>query len=136
MIDDDIRNIFSLATALEGYGIALRYAERGREGLAMMEAAPRINIALIDIMMSDMDGYDTIREIRSRATFHDLPLIAVTAKAMKGDRQKCIQAGASDYISKPVRHRSAAGPAARVGVAGGRRGAGRQKPRRGSCLRG
>jgi CheY-like chemotaxis protein len=102
VIDDDIRNIFSLASALEEYGIALQYAESGRAGLELMDSLPQVDMVLVDIMMPDMDGYETIREIRARTRFTDLPVIAVTAKAMKGDRQKCIQAGASDYVSKPV----------------------------------
>jgi HAMP domain-containing protein/signal transduction histidine kinase/CheY-like chemotaxis protein len=102
VIDDDIRNIFSLASALEEYGIELSYAESGRAGLDVLEAQPDVDVVLVDIMMPDMDGYETIREIRARPGLADLPIIAVTAKAMKGDRQKCIQAGASDYVSKPV----------------------------------
>jgi CheY-like chemotaxis protein len=102
VIDDDIRNIFSLASALEEYGIDLSYAESGRAGLELLDAKPGMDVVLVDIMMPDMDGYETIREIRSRAESADLPIVAVTAKAMKGDRQKCIQAGASDYVSKPV----------------------------------
>jgi CheY-like chemotaxis protein len=102
VIDDDIRNIFSLASALEEYGIELSYAESGRAGLEVLDAQPDIDVVLVDIMMPDMDGYETIREIRSRPGLADLPIVAVTAKAMKGDRQKCIQAGASDYVSKPV----------------------------------
>jgi signal transduction histidine kinase/CheY-like chemotaxis protein/HAMP domain-containing protein len=102
VIDDDIRNIFSLASALEEYGIDLSYAESGRAGLEVLEAQPDVDVVLVDIMMPDMDGYETIREIRSRTGMGDLPIVAVTAKAMKGDRQKCIQAGASDYVSKPV----------------------------------
>ncbi|MBO9710148.1 MAG: response regulator, partial [Caulobacter sp.] len=102
VIDDDIRNIFSLASALEEYGIELRYAESGRAGLELLDSLPELDMVLVDIMMPDMDGYETIREIRARPKFSDLPVIAVTAKAMKGDRQKCIQAGASDYVSKPV----------------------------------
>ncbi|CAN7280025.1 HAMP domain-containing protein [Phenylobacterium sp. LjRoot225] len=102
VIDDDIRNIFSLASALEEYGIELSYAESGRAGLEVLDAKPDIDVVLVDIMMPDMDGYETIREIRARAGLQDLPIVAVTAKAMKGDRQKCIQAGASDYVSKPV----------------------------------
>ncbi|MDR6533365.1 HAMP domain-containing protein/signal transduction histidine kinase/CheY-like chemotaxis protein [Caulobacter rhizosphaerae] len=102
VIDDDIRNIFSLASALEEYGIELRYAESGREGLELLDSLPEVDMVLVDIMMPDMDGYETMREIRARPRFSDLPVIAVTAKAMKGDRQKCIQAGASDYVSKPV----------------------------------
>jgi CheY-like chemotaxis protein len=102
VIDDDIRNIFSLASALEEYGIELSYAESGRAGLEVLDAQPNVDVVLVDIMMPDMDGYETIREIRSRPGLADLPIVAVTAKAMKGDRQKCIQAGASDYVSKPV----------------------------------
>jgi CheY-like chemotaxis protein len=102
VIDDDIRNIFSLASALEEYGIELSYAESGRAGLEVLDQQPDVDVVLVDIMMPDMDGYETIREIRSRAGMGDLPIVAVTAKAMKGDRQKCIQAGASDYVSKPV----------------------------------
>jgi CheY-like chemotaxis protein len=102
VIDDDIRNIFSLASALEEYGIELSYAESGRAGLEVLEQQPDVDVVLVDIMMPDMDGYETIREIRSRTGMGELPIVAVTAKAMKGDRQKCIQAGASDYVSKPV----------------------------------
>jgi CheY-like chemotaxis protein len=102
VIDDDIRNIFSLASALEEYGIELSYAESGRAGLDILEDQPDVDVVLVDIMMPDMDGYETIREIRARPESADLPIVAVTAKAMKGDRQKCIQAGASDYVSKPV----------------------------------
>jgi CheY-like chemotaxis protein len=102
VIDDDIRNIFSLASALEEYGIDLSYAESGRAGLETLDERPEVDIVLVDIMMPDMDGYETIREIRARPGMADLPIVAVTAKAMKGDRQKCIQAGASDYVSKPV----------------------------------
>jgi HAMP domain-containing protein/signal transduction histidine kinase/DNA-binding response OmpR family regulator len=102
VIDDDIRNIFSLASALEEYGIELQYAESGRMGLELLGVGPKVDIALVDIMMPDMDGYETIREIRTLDDYADLPVVAVTAKAMKGDRQKCIQAGATDYVSKPV----------------------------------
>jgi CheY-like chemotaxis protein len=102
VIDDDIRNIFSLASALEEYGIELSYAESGRAGLDVLDAKDDVDVVLVDIMMPDMDGYETIREIRARPGRAELPIVAVTAKAMKGDRQKCIQAGASDYVSKPV----------------------------------
>jgi CheY-like chemotaxis protein len=102
VIDDDIRNIFSLASALEEYGVELSYAESGRAGLELLGDQPQVDVDLVDIMMPDMDGYETIREIRARPGLANLPIVAVTAKAMKGDRQKCIQAGASDYVSKPV----------------------------------
>jgi HAMP domain-containing protein/signal transduction histidine kinase/DNA-binding response OmpR family regulator len=102
VIDDDIRNIFSLASVLEEYGIELCYAESGRAGLDLLDEHRDMDCVLVDIMMPDMDGYETMREIRSRPGFADIPIVAVTAKAMKGDRQKCIQAGASDYVSKPV----------------------------------
>jgi CheY-like chemotaxis protein len=102
VIDDDIRNIFSLASALEEYGINLCYAESGRAGLDLLKVTPEVDVMLVDIMMPDMDGYETIREVRALPEFAELPIVAVTAKAMKGDRQKCIQAGASDYVSKPV----------------------------------
>jgi len=102
VIDDDIRNIFSLASALEEYGVDLSYAESGRAGLEILDGRADMDVVLVDIMMPDMDGYETIREIRSRPGSTEIPIVAVTAKAMKGDRQKCIQAGASDYVSKPV----------------------------------
>jgi CheY-like chemotaxis protein len=102
VIDDEIRNIFSLASALENFGIELRYAESGRAGIDLLRETPDADVVLVDIMMPGMDGYETIHEIRSMPPFVDLPIVAVTAKAMKGDRQKCIQAGASDYVSKPV----------------------------------
>jgi CheY-like chemotaxis protein len=102
IVDDDIRNIFSLTSVLESYNVEVLHAERGREGIEILENTPGIDVALIDIMMPDMDGYETIREIRGKPEIADLPLIAVTAKAMKGDRQKCLDAGASDYIAKPV----------------------------------
>ncbi|QNM81896.1 HAMP domain-containing protein [Sphingomonas sabuli] len=102
IVDDDIRNIFSLTSVLESYGVEVLHAERGREGINILEKTPDIDVALIDIMMPEMDGYETMREIRRRPDIGELPLIAVTAKAMKGDRQKCLDAGASDYIAKPV----------------------------------
>jgi signal transduction histidine kinase/CheY-like chemotaxis protein/HAMP domain-containing protein len=102
IIDDDIRNIFSLTSVLEQHKVDVVYAENGRDGIAMLKSVPDIDLALVDIMMPDMDGYETMREIRGFGQFKHLPLIAVTAKAMKGDRQKCIDAGASDYVAKPV----------------------------------
>ena len=102
IVDDDIRNIFSLTSVLESYQVDVMHAERGREGIEILERTPDVDVALIDIMMPDMDGYETMRQIRRRTDIGEVPLIAVTAKAMKGDRQKCLDAGASDYIAKPV----------------------------------
>jgi CheY-like chemotaxis protein len=102
IVDDDIRNIYSLTSVLEAHDAEVLHAERGKDGVVLLEQTPGIDIALIDIMMPDMDGYETMRQIRSRSALSDLPLIAVTAKAMTGDRQKCLDAGASDYIAKPV----------------------------------
>ncbi|MFL6858941.1 MAG: response regulator, partial [Allosphingosinicella sp.] len=102
IVDDDIRNIYSLTSVLESYEVEVLHAERGKDGILILEQTPNVDIALIDIMMPDMDGYETMQQIRRRAALKDLPLIAVTAKAMKGDRQKCLDAGASDYIAKPV----------------------------------
>jgi len=102
IVDDDIRNIFSLTSVLESYDVEVLHAERGKDGILILEQTPGVDVALIDIMMPDMDGYETMQEIRRLPELAELPLIAVTAKAMKGDRQKCLDAGASDYIAKPV----------------------------------
>jgi CheY-like chemotaxis protein len=102
IVDDDIRNIYSLTSVLESHNVEVLHAESGRDGILILEQTPGIDIALIDIMMPEMDGYETMQQIRERPTLSDLPLVAVTAKAMKGDRQKCLDAGASDYIAKPV----------------------------------
>jgi HAMP domain-containing protein/signal transduction histidine kinase/CheY-like chemotaxis protein len=102
IVDDDIRNIYSLTSVLESYDVEVLHAERGKDGILILEQTPGIDIALIDIMMPEMDGYETMQQIRQRGQLSELPLIAVTAKAMKGDRQKCLDAGASDYIAKPV----------------------------------
>ena len=102
IIDDDIRNIYSLTSVLEAHDVKVLHAERGAEGIQILENAPQIDAALVDIMMPDMDGYETMRQIRTKPAIGGIPLIAVTAKAMKGDRQKCLDAGASDYIAKPV----------------------------------
>jgi CheY-like chemotaxis protein len=102
IIDDDMRNIFSLTSALEQHGISVIFAENGLEGIEKLQANPDVDVALVDIMMPEMDGYETMREIRNIPRYRDLPLVAVTAKAMKGDREKCLEAGATDYVSKPV----------------------------------
>jgi CheY-like chemotaxis protein len=102
VVDDDVRNIFALSTVLEQHGMQVVHAENGRAGIDMLQKTPGIDGVLMDIMMPEMDGYETMRAIRQIAEFRSLPIIAVTAKAMKGDRAKCIEAGASDYITKPV----------------------------------
>ena len=102
IVDDDVRNIFALTGALEQCGMTVFNADNGKEGIEILKSTPGINIVLMDIMMPELDGYDTIRIIRGQEQFRDLPIIAVTAKAMKEDREKCIDAGASDYIAKPV----------------------------------
>jgi signal transduction histidine kinase/DNA-binding response OmpR family regulator len=102
IVDDDIRNIFSLTSVLESHDVEVLHAESGRDGILILDQTPGVDVALIDIMMPDLDGYETMRQIRQQPELADLPLVAVTAKAMKGDRQKCLDAGASDYIAKPV----------------------------------
>jgi HAMP domain-containing protein/signal transduction histidine kinase/DNA-binding response OmpR family regulator len=102
IVDDDVRNIFALATFLERSQMEVSYAESGREGIARLQEAGDIDAVLMDVMMPELDGYETMRAIRDHPRFRQLPIIAVTAKAMKGDREKCIEAGASDYIAKPV----------------------------------
>jgi CheY-like chemotaxis protein len=102
IVDDDIRNIFAMTSLLERYEMQILSAETGKTALEHLLASPDIDVVLMDIMMPDMDGYDTMRAIRKFAKFRTLPVIALTAKAMKGDREKCIDAGASDYIAKPV----------------------------------
>jgi CheY-like chemotaxis protein len=100
--DDDVRNIFSLTKALETYKVEVVLAMDGKQALEQIKDHPDIDVVLMDMMMPEMDGYDTIREIRKMPAFSKLPIIAVTAKSLIGDREKCIQAGASDYITKPV----------------------------------
>ena len=102
IVDDDIRNIFALTGALEQHGMVVLYAENGKDGIEALKNNPDTHVILMDIMMPELDGYDTIRIMRGLEEFRNLPIIAVTARAMKGDREKCIEAGASDYISKPV----------------------------------
>jgi CheY-like chemotaxis protein len=102
IVDDDMRNIFALATVLADEGMVIVSAHNGREAIRIVETDPSIDIVLMDIMMPDMDGMETMKHIRKLPGGRELPMVAVTAKAMKGDRQKCIEAGAWDYISKPV----------------------------------
>ncbi|WP_457337662.1 HAMP domain-containing protein [Rhizobacter sp. P5_C2] len=102
IVDDDMRNIFALATVLDNHGMVIVSAENGRDAIRLVETDPSIDIVLMDIMMPEMDGMETMRQMRRLPRGKELPLIAVTAKAMKGDREKCIDAGAWDYLSKPV----------------------------------
>jgi CheY-like chemotaxis protein len=102
VVDDDLRNIFALTSVLEQHNLQVVHAENGRAGIETLLRTPGVDGVLMDIMMPEMDGYETMRAIRQIPEFRTLPIIAVTAKAMKGDRAKCIEAGASDYITKPV----------------------------------
>ena len=102
IVDDDVRNVFALTGALEQCGMTVLNAESGKEGVEILKSEPDVELVLMDIMMPELDGYDTIRIIRGYPQFRTLPIIALTAKAMKGDREKCLEAGASDYIAKPV----------------------------------
>jgi CheY-like chemotaxis protein len=102
VVDDDARNIYALATVLEGEDMEVLSATNGRHAIEIIQSTPDIAVVLMDIMMPEMDGYETIRQIRKDQRFAALPILALTAKAMKGDREKCLEAGASDYIAKPV----------------------------------
>jgi hypothetical protein len=102
LVDDDARNIFALSSVLERRGMNVLTATTGSEAIGIIEATPDLAIVLMDIMMPEMDGYQTIEKIRQNARLRRLPIIALTAKAMKGDREKCLEAGASDYLAKPV----------------------------------
>ena len=102
LVDDDARNIFALSSVLERRGMKVLTATTGSEAISLVESSPEISIVLMDIMMPQMDGYQTIGAIRQNPAFRRLPIIALTAKAMKGDREKCLEAGASDYLAKPV----------------------------------
>ncbi|HEX7788787.1 MAG TPA: response regulator, partial [Methylomirabilota bacterium] len=102
IVDDDIRNIFALTSLLEGYEMKIVSAETGRDGIDLLDKHSDVEIVLMDVMMPEMDGFQTMRAIRQDPRFRTVPIIAVTAKAMKGDREKCIEAGASDYLAKPV----------------------------------
>jgi CheY-like chemotaxis protein len=102
IVDDDVRAIFALTSVLEQHRLTVFYAENGRAGIDLLRKIGGVDVVLMDVMMPEMDGYQTIRGIRDLPEFKELPIIAVTAKAMKGDREKCIAAGASEYIPKPV----------------------------------
>ncbi|ULT54411.1 response regulator [Neobacillus drentensis] len=102
IVDDDMRNIYALSSALEEFEIDVLFAENGREGIEVLQETPDIDLILMDIMMPEMDGFEAISHIRTKPEFQDLPIVALTAKAMKHNREQCIEAGASDYISKPI----------------------------------
>ena len=102
IVDDDVRNIFALTTVLEQCNLQVVHAENGKAGIEVLRRTPGIDGVVMDIMMPEMDGYETMKAIRQIPELQSLPIIAVTAKAMKGDRDKCIEAGASDCITKPV----------------------------------
>jgi hypothetical protein len=102
IVDDDVRNVFALTSVLEAHGMEVVYAENGKDGIELLQRNPDVDLVLMDIMMPELDGYQTIAAIRGEEAFKQLPIISLTAKAMKGDREKSISAGASDYITKPV----------------------------------
>ncbi len=102
IVDDDVRNVFALTSALESRGMHVRFAENGRDAIQTLDADPEVDLVLMDVMMPELDGHETTRALRADARFAELPIISLTAKAMKGDREKSIASGASDYITKPV----------------------------------
>jgi CheY-like chemotaxis protein len=102
IVDDDMRNIYALTSLLERHKMNVLYAESGADGIALLKDNNDIDVVLMDVMMPEMDGYEAMRRIRSVDEWRNLPMIALTAKAMKGDREKCMEAGASDYITKPI----------------------------------
>jgi CheY-like chemotaxis protein len=102
VVDDDIRNVFALTSALEAHGLRVMHAESGKEAIDLLKRTDDVDVVLMDVMMPGLDGLDTMRIIRKLDGYRDLPIIAVTAKAMIGDREKCMEAGASDYVAKPV----------------------------------
>jgi CheY-like chemotaxis protein len=102
IVDDDVRNVFALTSVLEANGMEVVFAENGKDGIETLRENPDIDLILMDIMMPEMDGYQTMAAVREMPEFRQLPIISLTAKAMKGDREKSIASGASDYITKPV----------------------------------
>ena len=102
LVDDDVRNIFALTSALESKGATVEIGRNGIESLDKLEANPDIDLVLMDIMMPQMDGFEAMRRIREQPRFSRLPIIAVTAKAMRDDQEKCLAAGANDYLAKPI----------------------------------
>jgi CheY-like chemotaxis protein len=102
IVDDDIRNLFAMTSLLERFNVEVVSAENGKDAIDVLKQTPDIDIVLMDVMMPEMDGYETMRAIRKINKLKSLPIIAITAKAMKGDREKCLEAGASDYIPKPI----------------------------------
>src|SRR5262245_49944338 len=102
VVDDDARNIFALTSLLENQQMEVISTTNGRSAIEIVQSTPDLSLVLMDIMMPEMDGFETMREIRKTPEFRTLPILALTAKAMKGDREKCLDAGASDYIAKPV----------------------------------
>jgi len=102
VVDDDMRNAFALSKVLRGRGFKVLIAQDGHKALAQLDAHPDIDIVLMDVMMPGMDGYETMRAVRKQPCFAALPILALTAKAMKGDRELCLDAGANDYLSKPI----------------------------------
>jgi CheY-like chemotaxis protein len=102
LVEDDVRNIFALSSVLEPLGGTLVIARNGREALERLDGKPAVDLVLMDIMMPEMDGIQAMQEIRKRPAFTHLPIIALTAKAMPDDQQRCLEAGANDYITKPV----------------------------------
>ncbi|MDX6721514.1 MAG: hypothetical protein QOJ63_3768, partial [Solirubrobacteraceae bacterium] len=102
IVDDDVRNVIALTSALEARAMDVRFAENGRDAIECLDADPGVDLVLMDVMMPELDGHETTRRLRADPRFAELPIISLTAKAMKGDREKSIAAGASDYITKPV----------------------------------
>ena len=105
IVEDDMRSAFALAKLLSERGMTVSKAENGHRALELLEEAPETDMVLMDIMMPIMDGYETMQRIRSQGRFSKLPIIALTAKAMRGDREKCIESGANDYLAKPIDQR-------------------------------